>query len=82
MPNDEGSYEKIINNIMIFDIAHSIGIDINSEIHLLGSVNRLIENLQSRGKMHYWQFRLTLEGKKYWYNSKKEKSLQIFPYSE
>ena len=68
---DEGEYDKIIDNIMIFDIAHTIGIDIDREIHLLGSVHRLIANLNANGSLHNWEFRLTLEGKKYWYNTVK-----------
>ncbi len=60
--------DEIIDKIRIFDIAKAIGVDIDNEVHLLGTVDRLIGNLEQRGKLHHWEFRFTLEGRKYWYN--------------
>ena len=66
---------------MIFDIAISIGVDIDSEIHLLWVISKFIGNLKASGELNNWHFRYTTEGEKYWYNNTSKKSRNTFPYA-
>ena len=39
--------DEALTDIMIFEIAQSVGIDLNKEIHLIGAVYQIIETLKS-----------------------------------
>ena len=53
-----------------------------SEIHLIKNLNDVLANLKERGKLKPWEYRVTLEGKKYWYDTVAQRSSVEFPYAQ
>ena len=74
--------DEALTDIMIFEIAQSIGIDLNKELHLISAVYQIIEMLKSENILKNWDFRITKEGTRYWYNSKEKRSVNSFPYKD
>ena len=74
--------DEALTDIMIFEIAQSIGIDLNKEIHLISAVYQIIETLKSEKILKNWDFRITMEGNRYWYNLKEKRSVNTFPYKD
>ncbi|CAG9332249.1 unnamed protein product [Blepharisma stoltei] len=74
--------DEAITDIMVFEIAKSAGINFQNEIHLLGSVYQHLETLKKETSMKHWEFRFTMEGKRYWYNTKEKRSVQHFPFRD
>jgi hypothetical protein len=71
-----------LNDIMVLNIAKTIGIKLDQEIHLLTPLYGYLEKYRNSPDSDLWEFRYTLEGKSYWYNSKLNKSSKIFPYKD
>lgn len=71
-----------LNDIMVLNIAKTIGIKLDQEIHLLTPLYGYLEKYRNSAESDTWEFRYTLEGKSYWYNSKLNKSSKIFPYKD
>lgn len=74
--------EEALTDIMVFEIAKSSGINFQKEIHLLGAVYTHLEALKQEASIKNWEFRLTLEGKRYWYSTKDKRSVQHFPFRD
>ena len=51
------------------------------DIHILHIINNLLANFKEKGSLADWEFRITDEGKKYWYDLKKKRSMVEFPYA-
>jgi hypothetical protein len=76
------SSEEALTDVMIFEIAQSVGIDMNRELHLISAVYQIIETIKSKNILKNWDFRITMEGTKYWYNTKDKRSIPDFPYKD
>lgn len=74
--------DEALTDTMIFEIAQSIGIDFNKEFHLVSAVYQIIQSLKNENILKNWDFRITMEGNRYWYNIKEKRSVNTFPYKE
>lgn len=74
--------EEALTDIMIYEIAQTSGIDFNREMHLISAVYQIIETMKNEGLLKNWELRLTMEGNKYWYNTKEKRSLNNFPFKD
>lgn len=76
------SSDEALTDVMIFEIAQSVGIDMTKELHLISAVYQIIETIKSKNILKNWDFRITMEGNKYWYNTKDKRSIPDFPYKD
>lgn len=73
---------EALSDIMILDIAKSVGIDMSKELYLLPLVYQIIDTIKNENLLKHWDYRVTLEGNKYWYNIEDKRSTNNFPYKD
>jgi hypothetical protein len=78
--NAKISVEDSLNDVMALELARIAGVDLGTQTHLLNFVFMFLDSMRDQQKFKGWEFRFTVEGKKYWYHPETKRSSFEFPF--
>mmetsp|Transcript_856 Transcript_856/g.2043 ORF Transcript_856/g.2043 Transcript_856/m.2043 type:complete len:1337 (-) Transcript_856:35-4045(-) len=80
--NAKISVEDSLNDVMALELARISGIDLRTETHMLNYMFMFLDSMREQQLFKGWEFRFTVEGKKYWYNLQDKRASFDFPFKK
>ena len=79
---EERSMKTVIEDMMLLELTQQAGVNLATDLHLIGVVYAFIQKLKEEKLMENWNFRYTVEGEHYWYCITEERAYRRFPYTK
>ena len=75
-------WSDILHGKLLLELALTAGVNLDTELHLLGFIDRFLRSCKKQGVFKTWAYRCPLQGQGYWYNSVQESTFTHFPYTK
>jgi hypothetical protein len=76
------SVEDTLDDVMVLELARVAGVNYKKETHLLNYVFMFLDSMREQQRLKGWEFRYTVEGKKYWYHPETKRPSVEFPFKK
>ena len=77
-----GLWTDVMQGLLLVHLALCAGVNLSTELHLLGAVDRFLRSCKKQGVFKIWTFRGSLQGRHYWFNMTEDRAYRYFPYTK